>query len=224
MQFSKPFRGTNGKWTVLLTRGIVSQAGGVTGVVAAYLNLGYFEDFYRAVELSENGSIILLLRDGTVLARFPHVDAAIGTSFADTPPFKDVLSHEIAGTLLMASPIDGSIRVTAIRALRAFPLAVMVSVEQGKLLADWRWQAWTVATIVVCATIAIVGLLLLLARRSRQVEHEHQRALEQMAERERAEAALNQAQRFEAVGQLTGGVAHDFNNLLTVMIGNIDLI
>ena len=59
--------------------------------------------------------------------------------------------------------------------------------------------------------------------RTRQLEQANEQLRQQIAERRQVEAALQQAQKMEVIGQMTGGVAHDFNNLLTAVLGNLEL-
>jgi PAS domain S-box-containing protein len=85
--------------------------------------------------------------------------------------------------------------------------------ENRILTASGAWKSieWTVAPEPDGVNFIAIG---------RDITAEKEAA----AELEQAQEALRQAQKMEAVGQLTGGIAHDFNNLLAGIVGSLDLM
>jgi diguanylate cyclase (GGDEF)-like protein len=177
-----------GGWTTVIARKVVAPNGRFLGVVSRDISPANLERFFEALALGTGSSISMLHRDGTMLARYPHVETMIGRNFR-TAPIQQILAGADHGTTRQISPVDGEDRLASARALSEFPLSIVATTTIGTALADWRAQAQLLVTAAALVTLAIGFTLFLIVRK---LSKQHENAERRLAlEKERLDTAIN---------------------------------
>ncbi|HEY7901545.1 MAG TPA: response regulator [Caulobacteraceae bacterium] len=128
--------------------------------------------------------------------------------------------------LAAAHPSDRGGVKRALRQAHAAHVPFQIDYRLRRADGVYRWVVETAAPRFDGAGdfIGCIGSVVDISDRKQAEQVLEQRVEEAVGDRMKAEEALRQAQKMEAVGQLTGGIAHDFNNLLQGIAGSLDLI
>jgi diguanylate cyclase (GGDEF)-like protein/PAS domain S-box-containing protein len=163
-------------WATVIAHRVVGQQGEFIGVVTRAIAPASFEKFFESMALGEGAAITMYLRDGTLVARYPHIEPLIGRNFKNGVVHQQIFAKTDHGTTRLASPMDGLDRLAAARALTNFPISLIATTTVAAALEDWREQTRSLIAVAGLFVILITTLLFFVVRKlSKQHQMEKQR-------------------------------------------------
>ena len=162
-----------GTWTFYLVRRVNGPRGEFLGIVQGAIEVQYLEDFFAAITLQRGGSVTVLRRDGTILARHPDTEAMMGKRMPAESPWY-ARSHDGGGTYRSPGYVDGTARVVTVHPLKEYPLVVDVTVSEDEALQSWRRQSTFIGVGALCAVIGFAFLFRILAVQFGRLEDQAQ--------------------------------------------------
>jgi diguanylate cyclase (GGDEF)-like protein len=154
-----------GGWATIIAHKVTGPKGEFIGVVSRAIAPATFEKYFASVALGDGAAISMYLRDGTLLARYPHIERMIGSHVRTSPIYRFISSPTGRGTIRLTSPIDAQERVASAHALKSFPIAIVASTTVAAALADWREQTRFLILLAAFSVLVITAMLILFVRK-----------------------------------------------------------
>jgi diguanylate cyclase (GGDEF)-like protein len=154
-----------GGWATIIAHKVTGPKGEFIGVVSRAIVPATFEKYFASVALGEGAAISMYHRDGTLLARYPHIERMIGSHVRTSPIYRFISSPTGRGTIRLTSPIDAQERVASAYALKSFPIAIVASTTVAAALADWRQQTRFLILVAAFSVLVITAMLFLFVRK-----------------------------------------------------------
>jgi len=163
-----------GAWVVTVTRRINGPQREFRGIVLGVVEVEYLEEFYHAITTGAGESIALFERDGTILARYPHLERAMGEKLSSASPWYGVLAAG-GGPFTTPGYIGEVPRIVSLQLVHDYPLALTVGIAEDQALASWRHEAMFIVLGTIGVIAAFAALMWALRMQFRRLENSETR-------------------------------------------------